>query len=63
MAKPVKILVSGDVAGRHQSVFAKVAALNKSHGPFDALFCVGDFFGATHDELQPYLSSAEEGTS
>jgi hypothetical protein len=53
-------LVCGDVRGRHESLFAKVGALNKSHGPFHALFCVGQFFGNDNDELQPYISSAKQ---
>lgn len=51
-------LVSGDCKGRHASLFAKVASLNASHGPFAALFCVGQFFGDTLDELTPFLTNA-----
>ena len=42
-----KVLVAADVAGRHRELFA---AAEKAHagkaGPFDALFCVGRFFGS-----------------
>ncbi len=49
--------MSGDCKGRHASLFGKVAALNASHGPFAALFCVGQFFGDTLDELAPFLTN------
>ena len=53
-------LISGDVRGRHAALFGKVDALNKSHGPFAALFCVGQFFGAEnqHDELAEFVGGA-----
>ena len=41
-----KVLVSGDVCGNVQCLFARVGALHATKGPFDCLFCVGDFFGA-----------------
>ena len=42
----VKILVCGDVEGRYSETFKRVAKLDKKAGPFDALFCVGTFYGA-----------------
>ena len=42
----VKILVCGDVEGRYAETFKRVAKLDKKAGPFDALFCVGAFYGA-----------------
>ncbi len=51
-------LVSGDCKGRHASLFTKVATLNASHGPFTALFCIGQFFGDTLDDLTPFLTNA-----
>ena len=45
MASPsIKILFAGDCNGAFKALFAKVAAVNKKNGPFDALFCVGNFF-------------------
>ena len=41
----VKILVVGDVEGRYAETFKRVAKLDKKAGPFDALFCVGTFYG------------------
>ncbi len=41
----VKILVCGDVEGRYSETFKRVAKLDKKAGPFDALFCVGAFYG------------------
>ena len=40
----VKVLVSGDPAGNLGALFRRVAAVNKSNGPFDYLFCVGPLF-------------------
>jgi hypothetical protein len=40
----VKVLVSGDPGGKLSTLFKRVAAVNKSNGPFDYLFCVGSFF-------------------
>ena len=52
-------LICGDVCGEFTSLVAKVSKVNGSHGPFSALFCVGQFFAhASHDnsQLQPFLS-------
>lgn len=40
----LKVLVSGDPQGKLGALFKRVAAVNKSNGPFDFLFCVGSFF-------------------
>jgi hypothetical protein len=40
----IKVLVSGDPQGKLGALFKRVAAVNKSNGPFDFLFCVGSFF-------------------
>ena len=44
-SRPRKVLVLGDVRGRFMSLLKKVHALHKRDGVFDALFCVGSFFG------------------
>ena len=46
-----KILIVGDVRGRLDDLYKRVARVNKTPaGPFDALFCVGPFFeGAAED--------------
>ncbi|XP_058073972.1 zinc finger CCCH domain-containing protein 64 [Magnolia sinica] len=61
MASP-RILLCGDVLGRLNQLFKRVAAVNKSNGPFDALFCVGQFFPDTPDRLDE-LSDYIEGRS
>lgn len=40
----MKVLVTGDPGGSLVTLFKRVAAVNKSNGPFDMLFCVGSFF-------------------
>lgn len=37
-------LTIGPPCGRIQELVAKVSAINAKHGPFDALFVLGDFF-------------------
>jgi hypothetical protein len=44
-----KILISGDVNGKLSALFKRVAAVNKSNGPFDLLLCTGRFFPETGD--------------
>ena len=39
-----KVLLSGDPEGKLGALFKRVAAVNKSNGPFDLLICVGSFF-------------------
>ncbi|KAL1523613.1 hypothetical protein AB1Y20_018549 [Prymnesium parvum] len=54
-----KILVSGDVKGRFAQLFARVATVNATHGPFECVFCVGDFLGPGSElesALAPYRS-------
>ena len=43
-AARARVLVAGDVEGRFDAVFKRVAALNASNGPFDMVLCVGRFF-------------------
>ena len=64
----LKLLIAGDVKGQIDIVYAKVAAFNASKaGPFDLLFCVGQFFasagadGATRpDELAAYVEGEKQ---
>ena len=45
MSKKSRVLIAGDVEGRFEATFKRVAALNSSaNGPFDFLICVGRFF-------------------
>ncbi|PQQ16978.1 zinc finger CCCH domain-containing protein 64 [Prunus yedoensis var. nudiflora] len=49
-----KILLCGDVLGHLKQLFKRVASVNKSAGPFDALFCVGQFFPDSADQLDEF---------
>lgn len=56
-------LVAGDVKGRFSQLYARVAAVNASHGPFACVFCVGDFLGPEEQlaaALEPYLSGVAQ---
>lgn len=48
-------LVAGDVRGNFKQLFSRVESINKKAGPFDMLFCVGDFYSKdNNDELIAY---------
>ncbi|KAG2490789.1 hypothetical protein HYH03_010711 [Edaphochlamys debaryana] len=49
----VKVLFSGAVEGDWAALFKKVDGVNKKNGPFEALFCAGQFFGPGDDSLDP----------
>ena len=38
-----KVLLSGDVHGKFNNLFKRVASVNKANGPFDFLLCTGVF--------------------
>ncbi|GAV03045.1 hypothetical protein RvY_13528 [Ramazzottius varieornatus] len=46
----VKLLVIGDVHGHFNLLVSKITALNQKNGPFEAVFCVGSFFGDNNSE-------------
>lgn len=55
----VKLLVAGDVSGDFASLWQTASKVHTSkNGPFDALICVGNFFGgdAKPESLLPYLT-------
>jgi hypothetical protein len=60
-------LVTGDVHGQLDSLFAKVSKVHASKaGPFHALFCVGaNFFGRPHQQaghpMQEYVEGKKQG--
>ncbi|KAK7582510.1 hypothetical protein V9T40_013955 [Parthenolecanium corni] len=54
--EPLKILVCGDVEGKFSKLFSKIKNVDKKSGPFDYLFCVGNFFGTDDKEFEPYKS-------
>ncbi|KAG8491480.1 hypothetical protein CXB51_014667 [Gossypium anomalum] len=54
-----RILLCGDVLGRLNQLFKRVNSVNKSAGPFDALFCVGQFFPDEPDRLDELMDYVE----
>jgi hypothetical protein len=68
VGKQVKILCAGDVNGNFKQLIARVSSVDKKvfifmtprikiwqtfqAGPFDVLFCVGEFFGPNDEENQ-----------
>ncbi|CAO2841546.1 unnamed protein product [Amaranthus hypochondriacus] len=54
-SSPPRILLSGDVYGRLSQLFKRVNSVNKSAGPFDALFCVGQFFPDSTQQLEEFM--------
>lgn len=40
----MKVLLSGDINGKWNTLFKRVSAVNKSNGPFDVLLCTGRTF-------------------
>ncbi|PIM97154.1 hypothetical protein CDL12_30378 [Handroanthus impetiginosus] len=61
MAAP-RILLCGDALGRLNQLFKRVSSVNKSAGPFDALFCVGQFFPESPEQLEEF-NDYMEGSS
>lgn len=43
----IRALFAGACNGDWKNVFTKVAKINDKKGPFDALFCFGNFFTAS----------------
>ena len=37
-----KVLFSGTVNGKFKQLYKRMAAVNKSNGPFDVLLCIGN---------------------
>ncbi|XLU43990.1 hypothetical protein S245_038804, partial [Arachis hypogaea] len=56
---PPRILLCGDVFGRLNQLFKRVSSVNKSAGPFDALFCVGQFFPDSPEQLDEFMAYVE----
>ncbi|KAL7168667.1 hypothetical protein ACSBR2_039000 [Camellia fascicularis] len=56
---PSRILLCGDVLGHLNQLFKRVSSVNKSAGPFDALFCVGQFFPDSPDYLEEFMDYIE----
>ncbi|KAL1217423.1 Zinc finger CCCH domain-containing protein 64 [Cardamine amara subsp. amara] len=54
-----RILLCGDPIGNLSQLFKRVQSVNKSAGPFDALFCVGQFFPDSPEFLDEFLDYVE----
>ncbi|XP_014219436.1 CWF19-like protein 1 [Copidosoma floridanum] len=59
MTEKQRVLLCGDVEGRFKLLFNKVDAINKKSGPFDFLFCVGNFFGKNNADLEPFKAGTK----
>ncbi|VDO90168.1 unnamed protein product [Haemonchus placei] len=55
-----RVLCVGDVRGEFEQLARKIAVINKKNGPFDMLFCVGEFFGSNADENEKILTGKVE---
>ncbi|GLJ46531.1 hypothetical protein SUGI_0980670 [Cryptomeria japonica] len=60
-----RILLCGDVLGRFNALFKRIATVNKANGPFDVLLCVGQLFPKSNnieelDEMLLYIQGQKE---
>lgn len=55
-------LVCGDVEGKFQTLFNRVENIQNKSGLFDALLCVGNFFGVNNREFTAYKLGDKKGT-
>lgn len=63
MADPCKVLVIGNCEGKFSQVLTRSEAVNKSHGPFDLMVCLGSPFTAANEDLaKDYLNGKKEST-
>lgn len=60
MSKRLKILVSGDVEGKFDQLFARINSIQKKSGVFDLLLCVGDFFGSSKEDWDKYVTGEKK---
>ncbi|RZF32947.1 hypothetical protein LSTR_LSTR000817 [Laodelphax striatellus] len=60
MAGKEKVLICGDVNGKYKTLFARVESINKKNGPFSYLLCVGNFFGNSIKDWEPYANGSVE---
>ncbi|CAD5231905.1 unnamed protein product [Bursaphelenchus xylophilus] len=58
--KDVKVLAVGDVNGNFNLLRKKLNVINKKNGPFDLVFCVGEFFGPNEEENQAVVEGKIE---
>ncbi|XP_070532625.1 CWF19-like protein 1 [Ptychodera flava] len=63
MQTTMKVLVSGDVEGKLDQLYTRVKKIQKKAGPFEMLFCVGNFFGhgaKAQTEWMKYVDGKEK---
>lgn len=48
----VRVLFAGACNGDWKGLFNRVSKVNQSKGPFDALFCFGNFFPGSGKEIK-----------
>ncbi|CAD5224474.1 unnamed protein product [Bursaphelenchus okinawaensis] len=58
--KEVKVLAVGDINGNFTLLQKKLTLINKKNGPFDLVFCVGEFFGPNEEENQDVVDGKIE---
>lgn len=49
-------LVCGDVRGKYEQFIDRVININSKSGPFELVFCIGDFFGSSEREWTLFKS-------
>jgi hypothetical protein len=58
-----KVLVVGNCEGKFAQVLARFESVNKSHGPFDLMVCLGSPFTVANEALaKEYMEGRKEGT-
>eukprot|EP00108_Taenia_solium_P012041 TsM_000997800 transcript=TsM_000997800 gene=TsM_000997800 len=58
-------LICGDVCGHFKTLYTRINKVLAAAGPFEALFCVGDFFGENGEEFDKICedpSTSQQGT-
>ena len=57
----VSRLIAGNVRGQLKELFTTVMSVNEECGPFDSLFCVGNFFDKFDADWLAYKEGLLEG--
>lgn len=58
--------MTGDVEGQYDALFKRISTIHNKSGPFDMLFCVGEFFScdpASEEQLESYKIAEKKGDS
>ncbi|VDM34619.1 unnamed protein product [Hydatigera taeniaeformis] len=54
-------LVCGDVCGHFKTLYARIKKVLSTAGSFEALFCVGDFFGENGEDFEKLCEDSSAG--